>query len=128
MLPPSKFHYANVPRKSLLRPLSSIAWCRVTKLLPRFRYWNWVVLGLLLLTAAMLAYFAVDDGDIWWHLASGQQIWNTGAVPRVEPFSYLSAGRPWLDEYWLYQLGLLAVWKLGGPAAFAAAKSAYVAL
>ncbi|MGI8907683.1 MAG: tetratricopeptide repeat protein [Candidatus Sumerlaeaceae bacterium] len=80
---------------------------------------------ILLLVAASVVWYKIEDADIWWHLASGRHVWSERSVPLTEPFSYLSEGKPWLDEYWLYQLILLAIWTLGGPFGLVAAKMVF---
>ncbi len=64
--------------------------------------------------------------DYWWHLKTGQLIAETGAVPRVDPYSYTVPGVPWLDIHWLFQLALNGVHSLGGHAAVVLAKVATV--
>ena len=32
------------------------------------------------------------DPDFWWHLRTGQLIVDTGAIPKVDPFSFTAAG------------------------------------
>lgn len=84
----------------------------------------WVVLG------AALVFFAVcfplTNTDIWWHLAAGRWIVEQGHLPVVDPFALQD--RPWIDLHWLFQLGALAVFRLGGPAGLVLVKAALVAL
>lgn len=42
-----------------------------------------------------------NDGDVSWHLASGQWILNHGRIPISDPFSLTAAGRPWVAMEWL---------------------------
>jgi hypothetical protein len=44
------------------------------------------------------------DTDTWWHLKSGQLMWETGQVLRTDPFSHTVFGQPWIDHGWLVQL------------------------
>jgi hypothetical protein len=69
-----------------------------------------------LAVVALLQIHRLDDPDTWWHLASGRQIWTTGAVPHVDPFSWTAAGAPWINRQWLFELALYASWLAGGPA------------
>jgi tetratricopeptide (TPR) repeat protein len=59
--------------------------------------------GALFLLAAALSVTRVTDTDLYWHLASGDLIRSTGAVPRTEPFSYTVPGHRWIDIHWLFQ-------------------------
>lgn len=57
----------------------------------------------------------VTDPDLWWHLATGQFIVQHQAVPHTDPFSYTSAGKPWIAHEWLtdvllYELHRTAGW------------------
>ncbi|HZI50358.1 MAG TPA: hypothetical protein VFE29_00920 [Terriglobia bacterium] len=57
--------------------------------------------------------FPLPPLDFWWHLKAGEVIATTGAIPRVDTFSFTAEGRPfilqnWLGEliyYWTYQAG-----------------------
>jgi hypothetical protein len=83
---------------------------------------------LLILLFGSLA-FAVScnelyDSDVWWHLRSGQWIVEHGRAPYVDPFTFGSEGRPWIDLHWLFQLLVLLAFRAGGLGAvilFAAA-------
>src|SRR3954463_3102007 len=65
----------------------------------------------------------VADGDIFWHLAAGRRMVETGPFLRPDPFSLSAAGRPWIDVHWLFQLGTYAVHALGGLRALVVGKS-----
>src|SRR6185503_17391787 len=52
------------------------------------------------------------DGDLWYHLAAGRQIAQTGSVPTTAVGSFLA--RSWIDYYWLFQLAVWAVHAAGG--------------
>jgi tetratricopeptide (TPR) repeat protein len=56
----------------------------------------------------------VTDTDLWWHLAAGDQIRQTGAIPHQETFSYTAIGRRWLDVHWLFQVILSWLYARGG--------------
>ena len=49
------------------------------------------------------------DYDYWWHVKTGQYIAETGALPRVDVFSYTAAGHPWVAHEWLTDLLLYGV-------------------
>jgi hypothetical protein len=55
--------------------------------------------------------------DYWWHLRAGQLIEETGRVPRFDVFSFTAEGSRWIDIHWLHQLGLHALYSLGGHGA-----------
>src|SRR5262245_62418400 len=64
---------------------------------------------------ALLQIHRLDDPDTWWHLAAGRTIWETSAVPRVDPFSYTAPGAPWMNRQWLFELALYLGWLVAGP-------------
>lgn len=72
----------------------------------------------------------IEDGDFFWHIRTGQWIWEHKTLPISDDFSYTigAAGdinpfRPeskriqfLLKQYWLGQLAFLGVWNLFGSA------------
>lgn len=52
----------------------------------------------------------MELGDIWWHLKTGEHIWQAGALPESDPFSIISATYPFvLKAFWLAQILLYLV-------------------
>jgi hypothetical protein len=56
----------------------------------------------ILIGAASWSQPHVDGSDLWWHLASGQYIWQHGEIPRADPFSHTANGRDWTNHSWLW--------------------------
>jgi hypothetical protein len=50
----------------------------------------------------------LTEGDVWWHLATGQNILATHAFPVLDPYSYTAAGTAWIAYGWLPEL-LIAI-------------------
>jgi hypothetical protein len=72
-------------------------------------------LAAVVLTAAWVATWRPQlDPDAWWHLAIGDSITATGAIPATEPFSWLSAGAPFVAHSWLWDVLLAGAWRAGG--------------
>jgi tetratricopeptide (TPR) repeat protein len=42
--------------------------------------------------------------DIWWQIAIGDDILDTGSIPRVDRYSVAGSGRPYHDSHWLFQV------------------------
>ncbi len=42
--------------------------------------------------------------DLGWHLRTGRLIWETGAIPHGDPFSFTVAGKPWITHEWLSEV------------------------
>jgi len=76
-----------------------------------------MLLGSLLLLAFLLGCFPMSDFDVWWHLRTGQLILDRGVVPQVDFLTYTNAGRVWIDLYWLFQIGIAGLYRLGGSSA-----------
>lgn len=58
----------------------------------------------LLLLVVGFYFLRTTDPDYWWHVRVGQVILETRAVPRVDLFSYATAGQPWTTHTWLTEL------------------------
>ncbi len=60
----------------------------------------------LLLGSSLLYFFTSNeaDNDLWGHVLFGRDILATGAVPRVDTYSYTAAGHAWCDHEWLAQV------------------------
>ena len=85
--------------------------------------WRRALLAALPALAFLLGCFPVADFDVWWHLRTGQLILETHTVPRLDLFTYTNATRPWIDVYWLYQVGLALLYRAGGASALVLLKA-----
>jgi hypothetical protein len=54
------------------------------------------------------------DPGSFWHLAAGEKMLATGHILRTDPFSFTRAGQPWVDDQWLAECGMAAVYRLAG--------------
>lgn len=74
-----------------------------------------VVMGaLLLLLMVFTERSRFSDPDLWWHLKTGEIIWNTHSIPRVDLFSFTANGHPWIAQEWLSEVIIYGAWKFGG--------------
>ncbi len=74
-------------------------------------------------TAVVLAFFALAllpratwpliDPDVWWHIRAGEEVLNTGAIPRVDTWSLTAAGQPWTSQDWVSNVLLALGYRLG---------------
>src|SRR5450432_2980315 len=55
-----------------------------------------------------------NDPDLWWHLKTGEIIWNTHSIPRTDLFSFTTNNHAWTPHEWLSQVSIYGAWKLGG--------------
>jgi hypothetical protein len=56
----------------------------------------------------------VADPDLWGHVRFGQDTMAEGSIPRVDPYSYMSAGTEWINHEWLSEVLFAAVHEVGG--------------
>jgi hypothetical protein len=80
--------------------------------------------ALIFIVAAALACTTPAHNDTFWHLRSGQEMWENGSLLLTEPFSHTAFGQHLNNHWWLSQLVFYAIYSLGGPfllAAFAGA-------
>ncbi|MCJ7620995.1 MAG: hypothetical protein MUP64_12330, partial [Anaerolineae bacterium] len=70
----------------------------------------------LLLCLFVMAVRPIVDPDFWWHLRTGQYIWETGTIPRQDIFSYTLHGQPWITHEWLSEVILYAIYAIFGQA------------
>ena len=68
----------------------------------------------LLLCLFVMAVRPIVDPDFWWHLRTGQYIWETGTVPRHDIFSHTLQGQPWIAHEWLTEVILYAIYAVLG--------------
>ena len=72
----------------------------------------WLVVWLLLMWAGRDRLF--QDPGTFWHLAWGQQMLQTGQIPRIDQFSFTRAGQPVVADQWLAELLMALVHRLAG--------------
>jgi hypothetical protein len=56
--------------------------------------------------------------DFWWHITIGREILASGKIPTTDIYSYTANGHPYpsYQMFWLMEIVLYSVYKLGGPA------------
>lgn len=63
-----------------------------------------IVPVVVLLSFFCFSFIRQTDPDWWWHLRTGQLIWESRSIPRVDPFSFTKAGQPWVVHEWLFEV------------------------
>src|SRR5262249_32681975 len=66
------------------------------------------------LSTGPLARRLLGDGGTGWHIRTGQLILSTHTIPRSDPFSVSTVGRPWYAWEWLYDSLVATVFRIGG--------------
>jgi hypothetical protein len=56
----------------------------------------------------------ITDPDFWWHLRTGQLIFETRAIPHADIFSFTAQGKEWVTHEWLAEVLIYAVYKRAG--------------
>ena len=51
----------------------------------------------------MLACYELTDPDLWWHLRRGDWILKHRSAAGLDPFTFGSADRVWIDLHWLFE-------------------------
>ncbi len=69
---------------------------------------------LLFAWGTIAAFRPVWNNDIWYLLREAGDIVASGEIPRVDQYSAVAAGRPYLAHEWLSGLIFLGIFKLGG--------------
>jgi hypothetical protein len=75
------------------------------------RLWAFLAIGLPVLAAVIAPFPSVD---LTYHLRAGADILDTRAIPTVDTWTFTVAGQPWLDQQWLAQAVMAAVFRIGG--------------
>jgi hypothetical protein len=87
------------------------------------RLWLFLAVALPVLAALLATLSSVDLAS---NLRAGDEILRSGAVPRVDTWTFTGEGLPWFDQQWGAQLVLEAVYRLGGWTGLAVLRAALV--
>ena len=69
---------------------------------------------LLFLAIALAAFLMPAQGDTWWQLRAGQEMWRTRDVLLRDTFSHTVNGAPWPNHEWLSQVLFYGAYEAGG--------------
>jgi len=80
-----------------------------------------LLVAVLLIPAALGSSTTIfNDGDVSWHIATGQWILDHRAIPHTDPFSFTWVGKPWVPIEWLAEVIYASAYRLDGYAGVAA--------
>ncbi len=85
------------------------------------------LLGLLLFVAG-LCLAPLQETDIFFRLANGQQILALGGIPKRNLFSFTFPDHPYLDSAWLFDAGVAGIHRVAGFPGLVLAKTGLVLL
>jgi hypothetical protein len=96
----------------------------------RAKYYLIVLTAALLIPATLGSSKSIfNDGDVSWHIATGQWILAHGQIPRTDPFSFTWAGKPWVPIEWLAETIMASAYRFAGYSGISAlATAALIAL
>lgn len=78
-------------------------------------------IAVLLIPAALGSSTTIfNDGDVSWHIATGQWILDHRAIPDRDPFSFTWLGQPWVPIEWLAEVFLAGAYRIAGYSGIAA--------
>jgi tetratricopeptide (TPR) repeat protein len=80
----------------------------------RVRVADGLLLVLLAAVCFLLACHELFDPDVWWHIRGGQWIRAHRGVPGLDPFTFGSADRVWVDLHWIFEVLLSYAYEGGG--------------
>src|ERR1022692_1849731 len=94
----------------------------MTPLARATRMAGWIAMAAVVIYGALADFRSMDDPDMWWQMASGRYMLESGHVMRTEVFSYTAKGEPWTYPvgagilfHWLYKLGGFTLLSLLSP-------------
>lgn len=70
-------------------------------------------LAIIALFLGLLTFQVIVDPDYYWHVITGQYIWQHG-LPANDIFSWTASGKPWVLHEWLFEVALYGAWELLG--------------
>jgi len=80
-----------------------------------------LLLAVLLIPAVLGSSQTIfNDGDVSWHIATGEWILDHRAIPHTDPFSFTWLGKPWVPIEWLAEVIYAGAYRLAGYAGIAA--------
>src|SRR5688572_31962089 len=68
----------------------------------------------LMVFALAVRQSAYIDPDLWWHLQAGQDMVQSQAIPKVDPYSFTKAGSEWVAHEWLSEVVMYAIYSVSG--------------
>jgi hypothetical protein len=68
-----------------------------------------------LICSIIIVFYPISDPDMYWHLANGREMVNTGRIVSEEIFSYTHQGAKFDNHEWLGQIIFYLIWNDLGP-------------
>lgn len=87
------------------------------------RLWAFLAVALPTLAVVMVDLPSVD---LTYHLRAGAQIFDSGAIPSADTWTFTASGLPWVDQQWGAQVFLETAFRMGGWTGLVLFKAALV--
>ncbi len=71
----------------------------------------------------LLGLFPMSNADIWWHLRTGEVIWDHRTIPQTDWFTYTNPESIWVDLHWGFQILVAGIWNLFGESGLVITKA-----
>jgi len=81
---------------------------------PNDQWLGWLCFAGIIVLSFLMSFHTLTDTDIFWHLKTGQIIFETHRIPHQDIYSFTMAGKEWIDAQWLFQLMLYLTYRIGG--------------
>jgi len=75
---------------------------------------GWICFGGIILLAFLMSFHTLSGVDIFWHLKTGEIIFQTHRAPAQDSYSFTIPGREWIDAQWLFQLVIYLFYRSAG--------------
>lgn len=62
----------------------------------------------------LMCLFPMRDTDIYWHIRTGELIWERMSIPAVDLYTYTDFDKRWIDLHWCFQLLTAGLYHLSG--------------
>lgn len=72
------------------------------------------ILLVFLLAMFLGTFHSLNESDNFYHLKTGQIIWQTKHIPTADIFSYTAPGAPWVPQEWLSQIIFYGIYSIAG--------------
>jgi hypothetical protein len=75
----------------------------------------------------VISFCNIRSLDLWWHLKTGEWIWQQHRIAHVDPFSHTAGDQPWVSHEWLFGLLSYLAYVTGGITGLVSAKAVLIA-
>jgi len=88
---------------------------------------NYALLGIFLIFLGAFSTFKITgDDDVFWHLATGRFILQTGHVPSIDVFGFMTQGQEWMPFEWGWDVLTYAIYSFSGYVGLSVLRSALI--